>query len=421
MGKNHCNNSFKKSSKKETRSKGKNIFCIGSSKQSSDYENTSQCLINNIKKECVRGNDISEALRNLTRPDTTRWEPTLVVSEDADQDVKAREDKQNELKCKMEHDAYLKRTNTFEENEFKAYADLWEHCAKALKAKIEARTDFQSNIFNNPINLLRSIKEHSLSYEEDRYEMATIADAFKDYFNCKQQQGESLLDYTRRFKIVRDILTSYLGGPIELKKYVKDDPDYVDGQQALLERLTVAADERLATYLHLANSDQGKHGSVLKNLNSQRSLKNDQFPKTIVDGNSVLSNHEFDKDFEKNKKFNKHKKKKHKDDDEGKEETATLSFAQLEFSCWCCGKKGHKSSTCNQRDKIPKDQWAINKSKSQFLQSETEKDKGTTEKESAKKKSIKWAGVHLISLAQKKEADKRKKEDSLGECIKWAA
>ena len=159
----------------------------------------------------------------------------MVVSVETDRDVKAREDKQNDLKYKMEYDAYLKRTNIFEENEYKAYADLWEHCAKALKAKIEARTDFQGTIYNSPINLLRSIKEHSLSYEEDRYEMATIADAFKDYFSCKQQQGESLLDYTRRFKIVRDVLTSYLGGPIELKKYVKDHPDYVEGQQALLD------------------------------------------------------------------------------------------------------------------------------------------------------------------------------------------
>ena len=257
--------------------------------------------------------------------------------------------------------------------------------------------------------------------------MATIADAFKDYFNCKQQQGESLLDYTRRFKVVRDILTSYLGGPIELKKCVKDDPDYVDGQQELLDRLTIAADERLATYLYLANSDQGKCGSVMKNLNSQRSLKNDQFPKTIVDGNNVLSNHEFDESHSKKKdrrgldpRTSKSRKKDEESKNDSEEEGLALSFAQLEFSCWCCGKKGHKSSSCNLRDKIPRDEWAINKSKSQFLQSETEKDKGKTDKESAKKKSIKWAGVHLISLAQKKEADKRKEEDSLGECMKWA-
>ena len=142
MGKEH-KNKFKRNFKTEksnshNKSKGKNIFYIGSSKQSSDYENTSQYLINNIKKEYVRGNDISEALRALTRPDIEKWEPTLTISSKTDVNAKAKEDKQNELKYKMEYDAYLKRKNIFEENEYKAYADLWEHYAKALKSKIEA-------------------------------------------------------------------------------------------------------------------------------------------------------------------------------------------------------------------------------------------------------------------------------------------
>ena len=38
----------------------------------------------------------------------------------------------------MEYDAYLKRKNIFKENEYKAYANLWEYYTKALKSKIEA-------------------------------------------------------------------------------------------------------------------------------------------------------------------------------------------------------------------------------------------------------------------------------------------
>ena len=124
MGKECRNNKFKKNSKKETRSEGKSIFCIGSSKQSSDCENTIQHLMSNVKKECVRGNGASEALRDLTRPIIASWEPTLEVSVETDAGAKAREDKQNDLKCKMEHDAHLKRKSTFEENERKARADL---------------------------------------------------------------------------------------------------------------------------------------------------------------------------------------------------------------------------------------------------------------------------------------------------------
>ena len=123
MGKEHHNDKFKKNSKKKTRSKDKHIFCIGSSKQLSDYENTSQCLISDVKKEWMRGNDMSEALHNLTCPIVASQEPTLEMSVETDIDAKARGDKQNDLKCKMECDACLKRNNSFEENEHKACTD----------------------------------------------------------------------------------------------------------------------------------------------------------------------------------------------------------------------------------------------------------------------------------------------------------
>ena len=42
-------------------------------------------------------------------------------------------------------------------------------------------------------------------------------------------------------------------------------------------------------------------------------------------------------------------------------EELELSFAQLENACYCCGKKGHSSNKCFQKEKIPKEQWYINK------------------------------------------------------------
>ena len=44
-----------------------------------------------------------------------------------------------------------------------------------------------------------------------------------------------------------------------------------------------------------------------------------------------------------------------------------LSFAQLEKVCCCCGKKGHSSNKCYTCDKIPKDQWNINRLQQQEI------------------------------------------------------
>jgi hypothetical protein len=38
-----------------------------------------------------------------------------------------------------------------------------------------------------------------------------------------------------------------------------------------------------------------------------------------------------------------------------------FNFAQLEGSCYCCGKKGHRSTQCPKKAKIAKTEWVINK------------------------------------------------------------
>ena len=80
----------------------------------------------------------------------------------------------------MEYDACLKRKDACDQNLHKACAELWERCTTAMKAKLEARTTFKSETYNDPIMLIKAIKEHSLCSEESRYEMATIFDAIKN-------------------------------------------------------------------------------------------------------------------------------------------------------------------------------------------------------------------------------------------------
>jgi hypothetical protein len=70
------------------------FFYIGSSKQASDYEITAEFVVNHIKKTFDRGNDIAEAIRMLTKTDTSLWKPTLQVSTATKPTVKEREDKQ---------------------------------------------------------------------------------------------------------------------------------------------------------------------------------------------------------------------------------------------------------------------------------------------------------------------------------------
>ena len=209
-------------------------FYIGSSKQASDYEMTVEFVINYIKKTFTQGNDIAESLRTLQITDTTEWEPILQISEAVNVIDQERENRQNEIKYRSRLDVISRRSDIYQENLFKAYAVIWERCAKAMQDKLCSRPDYEQTIYNNPIELLKAIKLHALNYQETRYEMSIMANAVRALINAKQKEGESLQDYTSRFKTARNILESHIGGPIIFTKYVMTmkeyDPSNIDKQ-----------------------------------------------------------------------------------------------------------------------------------------------------------------------------------------------
>ena len=63
-------------------------FYISSVTRASDYDVTSQFIINCIKKIYVRGNNVAEALRAHVNPDMTKWKPELMLSVPKDAAIK---------------------------------------------------------------------------------------------------------------------------------------------------------------------------------------------------------------------------------------------------------------------------------------------------------------------------------------------
>jgi hypothetical protein len=173
-----------------------------------------------------------------------------------------------------------------------------------------ARTNFENAIYNDPIELLIAVKEHALNYQETRYEMSIISDAFRAVSYVQQKESESLQDYTRRFKTAREILESHLGGQIILSKYVRTMPNYDENNMDVVTKLIANASEQLFAFLYLENSDQDKYGSLLKGLNSQKSLGHDQYPRTLNESNNIFSNHRFDVAKTKSNQQNQDRKNK---------------------------------------------------------------------------------------------------------------
>lgn len=138
--------------------------------------------------------------------------------------------------------------------------------------------------------------------------------------------------------------------------------DYDKSDQDKCDKCQKAAFNQYLAYLYLENADQSKYGSILTGLSMQKSLCNDQYPKSLTEANNVLSNHKFDATGKPKKNDKSNKGTTPDKDKEKTEESLTLSFAQMEWKCYCCRKTGHKSPQCRHKDK-PKSEWAINKAK----------------------------------------------------------
>ena len=61
-----------------------------------------------------------------------------------------------------------------------------------MESKVEERSDYESDVCNDPIELLQATRECSTNNEESRHDVRIIVDALDSHMNCKQRDNESL-------------------------------------------------------------------------------------------------------------------------------------------------------------------------------------------------------------------------------------
>jgi hypothetical protein len=86
-------------------------------------------------------------------------------------------------------------------------------------------------------------------------------------------------------------LKSHIGGPIVFTTTLNSLSAYESGDDDMLEILHEQTFNEIPSYLYLDNIVRTKYGSIMTGLNTQQSLENNQYPKTISESNNVLSNH----------------------------------------------------------------------------------------------------------------------------------
>ena len=121
-------------------------------------------------------------------------------------------------------------------------------------------------------------------------------------------------------------------------------------------------------YILIRGSDQSKYGKFNKGLESQFSLDNSQYTKTIVTAVDALNNHNFDMKYYESQKRNRDRSRP-----EPNEKTSETGFSQkteknIIFHCY--DKPGNIISKCNLKDYTPKKDWYIHKAVNNYQERE---------------------------------------------------
>ena len=103
--------------------------------------------------------------------------------------------------------------------------------------------------------------------------MSKILNALRTMLNLRQKEGESLHDYTKRFKTARDVMRSHIGGPLQLTICVTAMNDYDSNDSDKVTKCNKRAFSQLLAFPYLDNSDKTKYGTLLNGLQTQQLLK----------------------------------------------------------------------------------------------------------------------------------------------------
>jgi len=231
-----------------------------------------------------------------------------------------------------------------------------------------------------------------------KYEFATLTESLRRILETKQDDDEGLVEYTKRYKQAKDIVKDFIGTEL-LHNFVETTAEFqAAADNAAKTKLKKESFDKWTSYMYLYNSDQKKYGSLMKNFKTQYSLGNNQYCETITAAADVLTNHTWDATYKESvKKRRQQKAEANNKNDKVKEEQLHAQGKGKDFkpTCYCCGGE-HKVTECDKRDKIPKNEWAVNKGMSMYTKSKS--NKAADNKEENNNKDNNWSGTKVQGM-----------------------
>ena len=334
---------------------GNNVYTYNEARQAERYTKTTDSIEKYIQREYTHGQDIVDALSKGSHLDHNSYKPEENVKKESTGTVTPLT-RLEEMILSGEVKNYLMRKVKYTDNCNKTYGLILGQCTQGVKNKLESEQCWDTiHAQHDPIELLKLIKQVTLNYQDSKYTYKSIFKTMNDFHSAKQYEGESLTDYVKRYKILKDLMEIH-HGPLQFSVHITSHPD-LKPNLSNQKDLTKVAYNKYVAYAFLHGLDTKRHGNLVTELDNQWAMGDDKFPKDLSAAVTQAAHY---KDFKSNS--SRHRNQQlgaHQGDSE--EET---NFAQqgrgkggafdkeareaflAKAICRCCGEQGHTSPHC---------------------------------------------------------------------------
>ena len=327
----------------ETEQLKSHTYFLGSAKQARNFITTTDAIVSYIRKEFDEGDDMAISLKMMKEFDFDAIKPKI--------EIKKETTILDEYLLKGEVDRYLKRKDKYRTNRTKAYEIIIGQCTKGLRNKLEARKDW-GEIEYNPIKLLKAIKELLYNYQDSRYPAISIVKAMKTLLNIKQEDGENMSDYIKRFNTTKELFETQVG-IIELDKWIEQDNTNYSGMVGSKKKpLIEEYFNKMLAYIFITGCEMNKAEKLVEDLSNDYAKGDNKqrgkiYPQTIQEAAELVLNY---KNY-----VNTQPTKNNRNSYGQRNSHQKSSFAQnrsnndkdySNYTCYKCGERGHIATFC---------------------------------------------------------------------------
>ena len=189
-----------------------------------NYETVKKVILLKFPQEFKMGVYISEGLREMRAP--TIPAPTRQRSTDTDKTIASEENDSFDVIFAEEAKVYATEKRQLAVETRAAGSKIFlDYCTRGMQDKLEAETDFDKVLRDDPLKLLERIRV--LMHEPDKAKepFTSFLDATANFVNIRQMENENINDYVRRFKNMRTIFKSLSGNKL-LDGFAENLPEY---------------------------------------------------------------------------------------------------------------------------------------------------------------------------------------------------